>query len=467
MRRFSFLFGLLAWAVAWAGCMMPVLVPPNPGNPIKTVAVLPLVNETTDVGAPEMVREKMAEAMTLRHYAVLPLADTDRILRDRLGVTLGGQLDTAPLKVLRKELQVDGLVYGTLMDFSEKTIGIYNEKKVRARFSLVETATGRTVWQNGIGVKTQERMAGAAGAIADIASNLNDSRDKDVPWIILASHTAQEEDARKLFAINMAVKLLSKATGTHLLYETSEMLKRILETFPAGPGVAAAFPALGAESALPVMPPCPAIGHMDLGKKNFTAVMTVAWESKTDGRSFSWEVPIAKAGQKIRMDMDYSKATGADIPPGAMAPMIMIYRGDQKASYTLYPDKKQYTVFPETEDKTFKKPQMTLEKVGTEKIDGHPCHKFKMRVTLEDGTVHEGFLWNAKDLGDMTIKTLMEQPEGTHTTLLKSIRLKTPPATLFDVPPDYTQTQVFVTPAANQPPEKKSRKNPQKAKEKK
>ncbi|MDY6832311.1 MAG: DUF799 family lipoprotein [Thermodesulfobacteriota bacterium] len=453
MRRLFLLAGLLGLAL-FAGCL-PALIPPNPANPIQTVAVLPLVNNTTDVGAPQMVREKLAAAIASRHYAVMPIADTDRILRDRLGVTLGGQLDMAPLDTLRRELQVDGLIYGTLMDFSEKTTGLYNEKKVRAKFHMVETATGRTVWKNGLGVKTEEKMSGAAGMIADIATDVSDSKDQEVPWITLASKTTEEEDARKVFAINMAVKLLSKATGTHLAYETGEMLKRVLETLPAGPGGTAAFSALVSDLTLPpiVLPPCPAVGHMDLGKKNFTAVMMTTWEGRADNESFSWEMPIAKAGRKIRMDVDYAKAF-PDMPPGAVQPMIMIHREDKKATYALYPDRKEYIECSETGDKTFQKPKMALEKVGVEEIDGHPTETFKMRVTLADGSVHEGFIWNATDLGNMTIKTRMEQKEGIHTTLLKNIRLTTPPSSLFDVPPDYTRTEHAVVPAAGRAPGK-------------
>ena len=73
--------------------------------------MLPLINDTTDVDAPNFVREKLAAAIQRRFYNVQPLEETDRILRDQLGITLGGQLGMATTAQLREALQVEGLLY--------------------------------------------------------------------------------------------------------------------------------------------------------------------------------------------------------------------------------------------------------------------------------------------------------------------------------------------------------------------
>ncbi len=446
-RLFLLPFAVFIMMVVCFGCMMPVVIPPNPANPIKTIAVLPLENDTNDLDGPVMVREKMAEAVAARHYSVMPIEDVDRILRDRLGVTLGGQLASVPVSALEKELKVDGLVYGTLMDFSEKTIGVYNVRKVRARFSLVETATGKTVWKNGIGVKSETRTSDNAGLVANLVEDISDSRDKDVPWVTINSQTS-DLDYKQQFALNLAVKLLSKATGTHLAYETNEMIKRVMETFPAGPGGGAVFAAI--DSSLPaavppvtaVFPPVlPSIGHMDLGKGNFTAIMSVTWKGVKKGESMSWNMPVAKAGKRLRIEMDYRKALKGDVPAGVMEPVVMIYRGDKKVSYAVYPDRKQYLVLPNSEKNPFCRPKMKLVKVGSEVVDGHPSNKYKATIYPEDGSVITAYIWNARDLGNMTIKSVVKNREGTSIMLLKNIRRVTPPASRFTIPAGYSKIE--------------------------
>src|SRR3990170_8842688 len=62
-----FLF-LLLFTVFY-GCALPRhYVQPNPANPIKTVAVLPMANHTNDVEGPETVREIFANKLTERCY---------------------------------------------------------------------------------------------------------------------------------------------------------------------------------------------------------------------------------------------------------------------------------------------------------------------------------------------------------------------------------------------------------------
>lgn len=125
---------------------------PDPTNPIKTVAILPMVNNTNDVEAPNYVREELAKRMRTLHYAVRPIEQTDQILRDKMGITLGAQLDMTTAQETGKTLGVDGVVYGALEDFVTKSAIMMQEKRVRARFALVKTADGARFWGNGAGV---------------------------------------------------------------------------------------------------------------------------------------------------------------------------------------------------------------------------------------------------------------------------------------------------------------------------
>ncbi len=151
-----------------AGCAgVPGIAPsPDSTNPIRRLAILPLQNDTTDVEAPNFVREKLVPAFQRRFYDVQPLAETDQILRDELGITLGGQLSMASVSELREALQVEGLLYGTLMDYGEITTGLVNMRKVRGKFKIVETDTDTVFWENGIGIRSQDTSGGLVGNLS-------------------------------------------------------------------------------------------------------------------------------------------------------------------------------------------------------------------------------------------------------------------------------------------------------------
>ena len=146
---FRYLAAIILLAAA-TGCLPPPShLPRDYSNPVKRVAILPMKNDTNDVDGPEVMRKKMAQALERRSYVVKDLKETDQILRDRMGITLGGQLSLTTAQKLGEELGVEGVLYGTLMDFDESTLGAINVKKVRGKFKLVNTMTGQTMWATG------------------------------------------------------------------------------------------------------------------------------------------------------------------------------------------------------------------------------------------------------------------------------------------------------------------------------
>ncbi len=449
MRRSHVLMMLFLVLVFLAGCGgMPALGPqPDPTNPIKRLAMLPLRNDTTDVEAPNFVREKLAEAMQKRFYNVQPLEETDRILRDQLGITLGGQLGMATTAQLREALQVEGLLYGTLMNFEEITTGIVNVRKVRGKFHIIDTNTLSVFWENGIGIKSQDTSGGTVGSVAGAVA-VAGSADKEVPWVVIES-TSSNQSVLEGFAMGLTKKLVSKAVGMHLAHETNEMIWRLVQNLPWGAGNAVG-PILTAATAMPVgmpniqMPPPPAIGHMNYGDRDFKAVMVSSTFDKSQGREFSFEMPIAKAGEKFRMEMDYTKMSGAQGMPPAMSSVVMIHRGDEKRTYSLYTNKKKYMVSDETDEGYYEEPDVTKTFVANETIDGHPTKKYRITISYQGQEKQEGFIWDATDLDDMTIRSEIENETVKMTSTLTGIVMGAPPADLFEVPGDYTETSNFL-----------------------
>ena len=237
---------MLGIALLAGGCVVQHHRPPlhyDAMNPLKRVAVLPLKNDSNDVDGPNVLRKKIAQALEDKAYAVKDLKETDQILRDRMGITLGGQLNLTTAQELGETLGVEGLLYGTLMDFDETTTGAYNVKKVRATFKLVNAMTNETMWQQGLGVRSEIIMEGKAGAAAAVVGRAVDARDTEVPWVTIQTVSTGTTNYGESAAIGLGTRLLFQAVGLHLDYEATELVRRATYNLPWGPGpVAATMP---------------------------------------------------------------------------------------------------------------------------------------------------------------------------------------------------------------------------------
>lgn len=249
-----------------------VILPAHPGNPIKTVAVLPMANNTNFVDAPAYVREELAKRIMGLHYAVQPTEQTDQILRDRVGVTLGAQLNMTTPQQLGEALGAQGVVYGVLEDFNTKHAVMMKEKKVRARFAFIKTADGTRIWGKGIGAiivytagqtvvgdvmagsslvqaakESEEEKARAGGETAQsLPGGLGEI---PAPWVALPPRpmlgTKGEEKGFTELAVSGALnatvgRVVEKAFGFEYAEEVNLMLDRVLTgsppRFPTGPG---------------------------------------------------------------------------------------------------------------------------------------------------------------------------------------------------------------------------------------
>jgi hypothetical protein len=192
------------------GCV--TLPPPDPNNPVAKVAVLPMANETADMDGCTFVRVAFNQIVPSRYYEAIPLDQTDQLLREKMGITLGGQLDftnpgigaPSPQEVA-KQLGVDGLFYGTVMDFQHLITGFYNKKKVKVKFKLINAKNGDVMWEKEDEVYNQEFNLSLSGAIQAVA------------------HKAVEG------AVNTALRV------NPLQAETNQVVYKLRATIPSGP----------------------------------------------------------------------------------------------------------------------------------------------------------------------------------------------------------------------------------------
>src|SRR4030042_1299378 len=94
-RAEGFLFcALLLLSLAGCGGRKGALreEPPPPPATGPKVAVAPLENRSNDLDASEIIRSSFAGEIARRGWNVLSLAESDRVLRETLGISYGGQL---------------------------------------------------------------------------------------------------------------------------------------------------------------------------------------------------------------------------------------------------------------------------------------------------------------------------------------------------------------------------------------
>lgn len=452
----------LASVLWFGGCAIPrPMMPANPANSIKTVAVLPMLNNTNDVEGPERVRAIFVEHLPERCYFVKPVQETNQILKDEFGVTLGSQLDMTNPKELGQKLGVDAVIYGGLFNFEEKTTGVLNIRKARGGFKLIDAKTGAVVWGRGQGIKSETRMTeGIAGTIAGGASAIGKlTEEKGMKgaedyigidnWHELPPEKAAGQDYGVLgsFAAGLAEKTIKKATGTFLKHESEVMVDMILNTMPVGPGSALCSGGIQVAAVEmpkmpePKMPEFSMPGYFEFGKRDFTADMIMTSIIKSNNEKTQFDSKIAKLGEKFRSEMDMAKmmkAKGGEMPSG-LGRMVFITRPDLKLDYNLYPEKNKYVEMAIKEGEVGEKPKIEKQKIGAETIDGHPCDKYKIKITDKDGRVEEGYLWEAKDLDRFVIRAEMENKDGKSIIELKNVKLISPPKSLFEVPQGYVK----------------------------
>jgi len=99
----------------------------------KPIAVMPLDNETNSVAGALYMREQMVTLLKQKGYAPLPIDQTDVMLANQFGISLGGQISEVDIPKIAAGLGVDAVMTGRLKNFSAVLLS-YNE--VSASFTL-------------------------------------------------------------------------------------------------------------------------------------------------------------------------------------------------------------------------------------------------------------------------------------------------------------------------------------------
>lgn len=132
------------------------------------IAVLPVINNTVDLTASEVIRSvSFVNLYNYQYSELLNLAETDSLLRE-YGITDGGQLSAIDLKELHDILKCDGLLLIELKEARYATAGARREHRVvHAQYGLY-SGLGKLYEHD---VKIEKKSGSIVGGLLSFASN--------------------------------------------------------------------------------------------------------------------------------------------------------------------------------------------------------------------------------------------------------------------------------------------------------
>lgn len=142
-RSFPFL-SLIIILLLGFGCATPLtfLAPDYASIKPTRIAVLPVINETADVDAPNVFRILAMAELADKGYKLVDIERIDEALKEK-GIYEGGQIEALTAQEIGELVGADGLLYIRVMSYGRQ-IGAH--LRVEGSFTLVEAKTGEKIW---------------------------------------------------------------------------------------------------------------------------------------------------------------------------------------------------------------------------------------------------------------------------------------------------------------------------------
>lgn len=130
------------------GCATPhhLLVEDYKSRNLRSIAVLPVQNETPNLQAPPVFRPIVHQKIKEKGYESPALSFIDNKLAEK-DIREAGQIHSLTPQDLGKLLGADALLYTTVTEFSTTYLVAYASITVGARFELKDARTGELLWQ--------------------------------------------------------------------------------------------------------------------------------------------------------------------------------------------------------------------------------------------------------------------------------------------------------------------------------
>ncbi len=398
-----------------------------------TVAVLPLYNETADLDGPVLVRQLFDEKLR-PYYRTVPIDTVDKVLRDEAGVTLGGQLAMMDPRKLGEILEVDGLVYGYLLNFEDVKTVFYNVRKVRAAFKLVDAKTGTTVWARGQGVRSVTGMIDVVTSDERLQEFMRIKGIDTIPgvnqWYDRVNVPSMlKQDARSIFLIpfiaaadtvlSLGTQVGGNMSGRHLYTFADEVTNRILYEVLR---VSFALLDKPQEARRLVFPVFALYRDVD-----FTAHAVLKTKDLSTYEEAVSQIVLRKKGCRLRSD----RIIGDNR-------FSVIVNSKSKQGIILLPESKQYTEL-DLKEADFENVYIERVYMEEEAIGGKMCSKSRLTVIYGDTSVQEGVLWESKEPRGMIKKMRLRNKNSRIDLEMVDIDTAVPSDDDFQVPSGYAR----------------------------
>ena len=159
------------WIFLFMGCMGEIAHKVSPefqAHPPRSIAVLPVLNETVSLKAPELLRPILSQRLSRKGYEVPGTESIDIKLQEK-DIWEAGQIHSMTPQELGKLLGTDALLYSAVTEFNTTYMVVYASMTVGARFWLVDTRSGNRIWESEHEVK-EKKMGFDSRSIQDALS---------------------------------------------------------------------------------------------------------------------------------------------------------------------------------------------------------------------------------------------------------------------------------------------------------
>ncbi len=149
-KRVLYLLAGVAYAALVAGCAGgPHAAPVPEFGAIRpnSIAVMPVMNETVDMKAPDVVRPIVYNKVIDWGYESPPSSMIDEILAKH-NIREAGEVNQFTAKELGEMFSVDAILYTTITDWSTTWLAVYASQTVGLRLELKSTKDNQVLWEN-------------------------------------------------------------------------------------------------------------------------------------------------------------------------------------------------------------------------------------------------------------------------------------------------------------------------------
>ncbi len=149
------------------GCVAPYNYANYRAHPPRSILVLPPLNESTDVRGTYGYLSTVTVPLAEMGYYVYPVAVVDQFLKEN-GQPTAGEMHQIPPAKIREIVGADAVLYVTLKRYGTKYQVLNSATTASVKASLVDTASGLTLWEGSATVQqnsASENSAGGSGIL--------------------------------------------------------------------------------------------------------------------------------------------------------------------------------------------------------------------------------------------------------------------------------------------------------------